>query len=71
MVLLMATEDGRFLYLLVAIFFGYLCFLLMLRCRHCGEFMVKRKMRIAGVELIVWGAPRVPKNCSRCGARFR
>lgn len=71
LVLLMATEDSRFLYLLAAILFVYICLHLMLRCSHCGEFMVKRKRRIAGVEMIVWGALRVPKSCSRCGARFR
>jgi hypothetical protein len=67
----MATEDGRFLYLLLAILFIYLGFLLTLRCRHCGEFMLKRKRRIAGVEMVFWGGMRVPKRCSRCGARFR
>jgi hypothetical protein len=66
----MATEDVRFLYLLLAILFVYIGFLLILRCRYCGEFMLKRKRRIAGVEMIVWG-PRVPKHCARCGARFR
>jgi hypothetical protein len=71
LVLLMATEDGRFLYLLLAILFVYLGFLLTLRCRHCGELMVKRKRRIAGVEALFWGGLGVPKNCSRCGARFR
>jgi len=71
LVLLMATEDGRFLYLLLAILLAYFSFLLTLKCRHCGEFMVKRKTRIAGVEWIAWAGLRVPKSCSRCGVRFR
>jgi hypothetical protein len=71
LVVLMATEDSRFLYLLLAIVLAHFGYSLTLRCRHCGEFMVKRKTRIAGVEWIAWGALRMPTKCSRCGARFR
>jgi hypothetical protein len=71
LILLMATEDSRFLYLVIALLIVYMGFLLTLKCRHCGEFMVKRKTRIAGVEWAAWGGLRVPKRCSRCGGRFR
>lgn len=62
--------DQRFIWLVILLPMGAGIYTLTLRCPNCGEFMIKKKIKIWGMEFTYWGGFTIPKNCSRCGKRF-
>ena len=68
--LLSMYVDQRFLWLAIICFIAVGTYGFILRCKNCGEFMGRKKIRIFGVELTYWGGFTIPRTCSRCGAQF-
>lgn len=62
--------DQRFLWFAVVFLAGYGIYGFTLRCKNCGEFMGRRKVRLLGMEFTYWGGITIPKKCSRCGNKF-
>lgn len=57
---------GIFLFLAGSALYSFFTF----RCKHCGELMAKRKVKIGRMDFTYWGGIAMPKHCSRCGAKF-
>ncbi len=68
--LLTMYVDQRFLWLATVFLIAVGVYGFTLRCKNCGEFMGKRKIRIFGVEFTYWGGLTIPRTCLRCGAHF-
>jgi hypothetical protein len=62
-----ATGEIGFLLIPFILLPFYGLFQFTLRCKHCGEFIGRKKTRFGGIEFWTWGFT-APKHCSRCGA---
>jgi uncharacterized membrane protein YfcA len=62
--------DQEFVWLLLIITIVGGIYTLTLRCPICGNPMYKRRIQIWNMEFTYWGGFRIPKNCSRCKAKF-
>ena len=41
-------------------------YLMLLRCPHCGNLIIKKRTKIMGAEFSYWGGA-IPRRCSNCG----
>ena len=57
--------SEKFILLLLVLFAGLGIYLLSLKCPNCGNPVLRNKIKIFGIEIIMW-TPWIASECEKC-----